>query len=72
MGRSPRPRPAHLPEKLLAIRQRLGLSQTEMCRALTESRLLGDLQLRAWDTRTAARRAAQVRAAGGTLYRFVD
>lgn len=30
MGRSPRPRPERLSEKLLTIRQRLGLSQTEM------------------------------------------
>ena len=29
-----RPRPKHLPTKLLAIRQRLGLSQTEMLRLL--------------------------------------
>ena len=34
MGRSRRPRPARLGEKLLAIRQALGLSQTAMCRAL--------------------------------------
>ena len=34
MGRSPRFRPARLAEKLLAIRQRLGLSQTQMCKAL--------------------------------------
>lgn len=34
MGRSRRPRPARLAEKLLTIRQRLGLSQTEMCKAL--------------------------------------
>jgi transcriptional regulator with XRE-family HTH domain len=34
MGRSPRPRPARLGEKLLAIRQALGHSQTAMCRAL--------------------------------------
>ena len=34
MGHSPRPRPARLGEKLLTIRQRLGLSQTAMCRAL--------------------------------------
>ena len=31
MGHSPRFRPAHLSEKLLAIRQSLGLSQTQMC-----------------------------------------
>jgi len=34
MGQAPRPRPARLGEKLLTIRERLGLSQTEMCRAL--------------------------------------
>lgn len=30
MGSSARERPVHLPAKLLAIRERLGLSQTEM------------------------------------------
>jgi transcriptional regulator with XRE-family HTH domain len=30
MGRSPRPRPKYLGRKLLIIRQRLGLSQSEM------------------------------------------
>lgn len=34
MGLLPRPRPARLCEKLLAIRQRLGLSQTQMSKAL--------------------------------------
>jgi transcriptional regulator with XRE-family HTH domain len=34
MGRSPRPKPERLGEKLLAIRQGLGMSQTEMCKAL--------------------------------------
>jgi transcriptional regulator with XRE-family HTH domain len=34
MGHSPRPRPARLCEKLLTIRQRLGLSQTTMAKAL--------------------------------------
>lgn len=34
MGRSPRPKPERLGEKLLAIRQRLRMSQTEMCKAL--------------------------------------
>ncbi len=34
MGHSPRQRPARLSEKLLTIRQRLGLSQTAMCKAL--------------------------------------
>jgi transcriptional regulator with XRE-family HTH domain len=34
MGRSPRPRPARLAEKLLAVRQRLDLSQTQMSKAL--------------------------------------
>jgi transcriptional regulator with XRE-family HTH domain len=34
MGRSARPRPARLSEKLLTIRQGLDLSQTEMCKAL--------------------------------------
>ncbi len=34
MGRLPRPRPARLGEKLLAVRQGLGLSQTAMCKAL--------------------------------------
>lgn len=34
MGRSARPKPERLGEKLLAIRQRLGMSQTEMCKAL--------------------------------------
>ncbi len=34
MGRMPRPRPARLGEKLLQIRTGLGLSQSEMMRAL--------------------------------------
>jgi len=34
VGTKPRPRPKHLAEKLLAIRQRLGFSQWEMCRLL--------------------------------------
>jgi transcriptional regulator with XRE-family HTH domain len=34
MGLTPRPRPAHLAEKLLKIRQALGLSQNEMLRRL--------------------------------------
>ena len=34
MGHSPRERPKHLGRKLLKIRQRLGMSQTEMCKAL--------------------------------------
>jgi transcriptional regulator with XRE-family HTH domain len=34
MGRSPRPKPKRLGEKLLAIRQGLGMSQTQMCKAL--------------------------------------
>jgi transcriptional regulator with XRE-family HTH domain len=34
MGQAPRPRPARLSEKLFKIRQCLGFSQTEMCRAL--------------------------------------
>lgn len=34
MGRAPRQKPIRLGEKLLAIRQRLGYSQTQMCRAL--------------------------------------
>lgn len=34
MGHSPRPRPARLGEKLLTVRQCLGLSQTQMCKAL--------------------------------------
>lgn len=34
MGRASRLRPARLCEKLLAIRQGLGFSQTEMCKAL--------------------------------------
>lgn len=34
MGRASRLKPARLCEKLLAVRQRLGFSQTEMCRAL--------------------------------------
>jgi transcriptional regulator with XRE-family HTH domain len=34
MGHSPRPKPARLGEKLLAIRLGLGMSQTEMCKAL--------------------------------------
>lgn len=34
MGRSPRPKPLRLGEKLLLIRQCLGWSQTEMWRAL--------------------------------------
>lgn len=34
MGRSARPRPKRLPEKLLAIRQRLGYLQSQMVKAL--------------------------------------
>lgn len=34
MGRLPRPKPARLAEKLFTIRQRLGLSQTQMRKAL--------------------------------------
>lgn len=34
MGRSPRPKPLQLGAKLLMVRQRLGLSQTAMCKAL--------------------------------------
>jgi transcriptional regulator with XRE-family HTH domain len=34
MGHSPRPRPVRLSEKLLSVRERLGLSQTQMARAL--------------------------------------
>lgn len=34
MGRSPRPRPARLSEKLLQIRNGLGLSQSEMMKVL--------------------------------------
>jgi transcriptional regulator with XRE-family HTH domain len=34
MGHSPRPKPKRLGEKLLAIRQALGISQTQMCKAL--------------------------------------
>jgi transcriptional regulator with XRE-family HTH domain len=34
MARVPRPKPAHLPEKLLQIRLALGLSQGEMLRRL--------------------------------------
>jgi transcriptional regulator with XRE-family HTH domain len=34
MGRSPRPRPARLGEKLLTVRLALGLSQTGMLRTL--------------------------------------
>ena len=34
MGRSPRNKPMKLSYKLLAIRKRLGMSQTEMARAL--------------------------------------
>jgi transcriptional regulator with XRE-family HTH domain len=34
MGRSPRPKPERLGEKLLAIRLKLEMSQTEMCKAL--------------------------------------
>lgn len=35
MGSSPRPKPKHLGKKLRVIRiDRLGLSQTEMCKAL--------------------------------------
>lgn len=34
MGRSRRPKPERLGEKLLAVRQGLGLSQTAMCKAL--------------------------------------
>jgi transcriptional regulator with XRE-family HTH domain len=34
MGRSPRPKPERLGEKLLAIRQGLGFSQTQMLKSL--------------------------------------
>lgn len=34
MGRAPRPKPSHLAEKLLAIRTALGMSQTQIWRAL--------------------------------------
>lgn len=34
MGKVPRPKPARLPEKLKQIRDALGLSQSEMLRAL--------------------------------------
>jgi len=34
MGRTPRNKPRHLGRKLLRIRQRLGMSQTEMAKAL--------------------------------------
>jgi len=34
MGQHPRPKPRHLAAKLLAIRQRLGVSQSEMVRLL--------------------------------------
>jgi transcriptional regulator with XRE-family HTH domain len=34
MGHSPRGRPRHLGRKLLAIRKRLGMSQTQMTKAL--------------------------------------
>ena len=34
MGQQPRPKPRYLAEKLLAIRQRLGVSQSEMARML--------------------------------------
>ncbi|MGB8509854.1 MAG: helix-turn-helix transcriptional regulator [Pyrinomonadaceae bacterium] len=34
MGRLPRQKPTHLGTKLLTIRQKLGFSQTQMCKAL--------------------------------------
>ena len=34
MGKNPRPKPERLPEKLLTIRNALGLSQTEMLKRL--------------------------------------
>lgn len=34
MGRAARPKPSRLGEKLLQVRTGLGLSQTQMCRAL--------------------------------------
>jgi transcriptional regulator with XRE-family HTH domain len=34
MGQQPRPKPKHLAAKLLAIRQRLGVSQSEIVRLL--------------------------------------
>lgn len=34
MGKNPRPKPERLPEKLLAIRNALGLSQSEMLKRL--------------------------------------
>jgi len=34
MGRTRRRRPKHLPTKLLAIRRKLGMSQTQMAKAL--------------------------------------
>ncbi len=39
MGRSHRPRPAHLAAKLLQIRQALDVSQVEMAKRLENSRI---------------------------------
>jgi transcriptional regulator with XRE-family HTH domain len=39
MGRSPRPKPARLAVKLLAIREALGVSQVEMVRRLDFPRI---------------------------------
>jgi len=41
MGRGPREKPERLPEKLLAIRQTLGLSQTEMLKRLGADEKMG-------------------------------
>jgi transcriptional regulator with XRE-family HTH domain len=41
MGRGPREKPEHLAEKLLAIRQTLGLSQTEMLKRLGADERMG-------------------------------
>ena len=38
MGTRPRTKPQHLPRKLLAIRQRLGASQSEMAKLLDSKR----------------------------------
>ena len=45
MGRRPRSRPERLAAKLLAIRQRLGVNQTEMAKLLKcESKRLSELE----------------------------
>lgn len=49
MGRAPRPKPARLGEKLLRIRQALGLSQDEMVERLLASERLTSASISAYE-----------------------